>query len=277
MHYNHNHDPKTGRFTNSLFVSGSSKTQTKDSGYYRKKLPKPVRERLKEAMRNGDRIIVGDAPGIDRQVQDYLKKKHYKNVEVYGPGKEVRYAASDKWKTNPVDAPEFEEGSKEWLAKKDVAMTDAATKGLAIVLDEGSTATKNNVVRLKNQGKDVEVYRLNKDRDDTWDHYPNPLEYDKATSELMKERVTRREQIYQEWKDANRHKYNLDGKLRGPNDEQIVKYHNDYDEFLKNNKEYQRLQKEIAEYESYDVGSNSDKKAEYIKRQNEIYKKRKKK
>lgn len=162
MHYNHNHDPKTGRFTNSLFVSGSSKTQTKDSGYYRKKLPKQVRERLKESMRNGDRIIVGDAPGVDRQVQDYLKKKRYDNVEVYGPGKQVRYSADSKWKTNPIDAPEFQEGSKEWLAKKDKAMTDASTKGLAIVLDEGSKATRNNVERLRQQGKPVEVFQLSK-------------------------------------------------------------------------------------------------------------------
>lgn len=35
MHYNHNHDPKTGRFTNSLFVSGSSKTQDKEAESYR--------------------------------------------------------------------------------------------------------------------------------------------------------------------------------------------------------------------------------------------------
>lgn len=40
MHYNPNHDPKTGRFSSStLFVSGSSKTQAKDSGYYRKNSP----------------------------------------------------------------------------------------------------------------------------------------------------------------------------------------------------------------------------------------------
>ena len=132
MHYNQNHDPRTGRFTNSLFVSGSSKTQDKNSEYYRRKLPKEIRQKLKESMKAGDRIIVGDAPGIDRQVQDYLNKKKYRNVEIYGPGKEVRYAANKNWKTNPIDAPEFAEGSREWLAKKDKAMSDAATKGLGV-------------------------------------------------------------------------------------------------------------------------------------------------
>lgn len=145
-----------------LFVSGSSKTQDKESGYYRRKLPRGVRKELNKSMKNQDKIIVGDAPGVDRQVQDYLNKKKYNNVEVYGPGKKVRYTANSKWKTNPIDAPEFEVGSSEWLAKKDIAMTNAATKGLAIILDEGAKATRNNVKRLVEQNKDAQVYELSK-------------------------------------------------------------------------------------------------------------------
>ena len=153
-----------------LFVSGSSKTQFKDSGYYRRKLPAEIRKELKRSIKNKDKIVVGDAPGIDRQVQDYLKRKHYDNVEIYGPGKQVRYSANKKWKTNPIDAPEYEEGSKEWLAKKDIAMTNVATKGLAVVLDEGSKATRKNVERLIEQNKDVKVYQLdsNGKRHDKW-------------------------------------------------------------------------------------------------------------
>ena len=143
-----------------LFVSGSSKTQDKSSPYYQRKLPKFVRKQLKNSMRQRDTIIVGDAPGIDRQVQDYLNKKHYRDVEIYGPGTKVRYNANSKWKTNPINAPEYPEGSSEWLAKKDKAMTDRATKGLAVILDEGSKATRNNIQRLKDQSKPSEVYTL---------------------------------------------------------------------------------------------------------------------
>lgn len=146
----------------SLFVSGSSKTQDPSSGYGRKKLPKEIRKVLKASLRNGDQIIVGDAPGIDRQTQDYLNRKHYQNVVVYGPGSKVRYSANKKWKTHAIDAPEFEKGSSEWLAKKDIAMTKAATKGLAVVLDEGAKATRNNIDRLKSQNKSVQVYELSK-------------------------------------------------------------------------------------------------------------------
>ena len=152
-----------------VFVSGSSKTQDEASGYYRKELPKDIQKQLDDHMRKGNRIIVGDAPGIDRQVQDYLNSKKYKNVEVYGPGKQVRYSANPKWKTNPIDDPDHEPGSKEWLAKKDIAMTEAADEGLAIVLDEGAKATRKNVQRLSDSGKDVKVFSLNQDGSDSWE------------------------------------------------------------------------------------------------------------
>lgn len=143
-----------------LFISGSSKTQDKSSPYYQRKLPKPVRQIIKQSMRNKETIIVGDAPGIDRQAQDYLKKKHYKNVEVYGPGYQVRYSANAKWKTHPINDPDHPPMSPEWLEKKDRAMTDRATKGLAVILNEGSKATRNNIQRMKDQGKFSTVYEL---------------------------------------------------------------------------------------------------------------------
>lgn len=153
-----------------VFVSGSSKTQSKDSGYYRKKLPRPVRKELKGAMKSGSTVLVGDAPGVDRQVQDYLHRKKYKNVEVYSPGTKARYLADNDWTNRAVNDTEHEPGSKEWLAKKDVAMTNRATKGLAVTLDEGAKATRNNVKRLQSQGKESSVYELSKSgkRKDRW-------------------------------------------------------------------------------------------------------------
>ena len=144
-----------------LFISGTSKSQDKNSEFYRKELPKPVKKEIKKSIKNKDRIIVGDAPGIDRQVQDFLNKYGYMNVEVFGPGKEVRYQANKKWKSNPIDAPEYEVGSKEWLAKKDKVMSDEATKALAITITSGSSATRKNIDRLIEQNKDVKVYELN--------------------------------------------------------------------------------------------------------------------
>lgn len=146
-----------------VFVSGSSKTEDPSSEWHLKRLPKETRSYLDKSMRNGEKIIVGDAPGIDRQVQNYLNDKGYSNVEVYGPGKQVRYTANKKWKTNPIDDPDHEEYSKEWLAKKDIAMTEAATKGLAIPIEGGASATRKNVERMVEQGKDVTVQELRHD------------------------------------------------------------------------------------------------------------------
>lgn len=151
-----------GKFVGkTTFVSGSSKTQTKESPYYRKKLPKQVRSQIDERMKRGDRIIVGEAPGVDRQVQDYLKRKGYKNVEVYTSAKDPRYLANKKWKVQNVDASKYDEGSKEWLAEKDKAMTKAADEGIAVVLDQGGAkATRANIDRLVDKNKDVNVYEL---------------------------------------------------------------------------------------------------------------------
>ena len=169
-----------------IFVSGSSKTQNKESGYYRRKLPSEVRRDIKQGIKAGSTFLVGDAPGIDRQVQDYLKQKNYKNVEVYGPGKNVRYQADKTWKSKPIDAPQYEKGSKEWLREKDIAMTKDSTKGLAVILDDGANATRNNVKRLKQQGKGVKVYALsnNKKQDDNW-VYSDDVIKDRVKERLM--------------------------------------------------------------------------------------------
>ena len=154
----------------SVFVSGSSKTETKDSPYYRKKLPKEIRKVLDKYMDEKVNFVVGDAPGIDRQVQNYLNSKHYENVDIYGPGTEVRYNANSKWRTHPIDAPEYEPYSKEWLAKKDIEMERASTEGFAVILDEGSSATRKNIDRLVENNKDVKVYQLNADGSDDWNY-----------------------------------------------------------------------------------------------------------
>ena len=146
-----------------VFISGSSKTQFEDSGYYRKNLSDKVRQQIDNEISKHSHIIVGDAPGIDRQVQDYLKKSNYDNVEIFGPGnKDVRYKADKKWKSTTVDNPDAEPNSKEWLASKDRVMDGIADRGIAVVLDEGAKATRNNVSRLMAANKDVYVYELSK-------------------------------------------------------------------------------------------------------------------
>lgn len=163
--------PKTRNPKGTVFISGSSKTQFSDNPYYRKELPQSIQEQILKYMKQGKTILVGDAPGIDRQVQDFLNKNSYKDVEVYSPGTEVRYTANPEWKTNLVDVPGTEKGSGEWLRGKDEAMTERADEGLAIVIDNGAAATRNNVTRLESQNKKCNVFQLNSDGTEDWVQY----------------------------------------------------------------------------------------------------------
>ena len=175
IHFNPYHD-KLGRFDKAptLFISGSSKTQTEGGPYYRKQLPKEVRKEINSAMKSGKTIIVGDAPGIDRQVQDYLNSKAYQNVEIYGPGKSVRYSANSKWKTNPIDSGKYKPDTDEWRAEKDIIMSMTADEALAIVLENGGAgATRDNIRRMIDQNKDVKVYELSTAGDRWSDEYKN--------------------------------------------------------------------------------------------------------
>ncbi|MBO7452588.1 MAG: hypothetical protein J6U54_19845 [Clostridiales bacterium] len=156
------------RKSSRVFVSGSSKTQDPESKYYRQ-LPETVKSALKDYVNQKASILIGDAPGIDRQVQDYLKELGYQKVTVFGPGKQVRYQADSNWKSKTYDS-NYEPYSPEWLAKKDKAMSRSATEGLAVTLDEGSKATKNNIARLLAKGKPVKEYQLSKkgSKHDRW-------------------------------------------------------------------------------------------------------------
>ena len=146
---------------NSVFISGSSKTQDETSEFYRKELPEGIRKKVDSYVSSKKNILVGDAPGIDRQIQDYLNDKKYKRVRVYSPGKKARYIANPKWKNVTVDVPGAEEGSKDWLAGKDKAMRRDSSEGLAVVIPNGASATRRNIYDFIEKNKDISVFELN--------------------------------------------------------------------------------------------------------------------
>jgi hypothetical protein len=186
-----------------LFVSGSSKTQDRSSLYYREKLPDSVAKQLDDAIKSNKRIIVGDAPGVDRQVQDYLNSKKYKKVEVYGPGKQIRYSANHEWKTRAIDDPDHEVGSKEWLAKKDEVMSKMATEGLAVVLDEqGAKATRNNIDRLIKNNKDVSVYMLSKNGN-SYDREFSIEAFNSSMKRMESDIAKKAAPLFEEWRKQN--------------------------------------------------------------------------
>ena len=166
------------RYGNSVFISGTTKT-SEDGSYKRDKLPTKITDKIDEYIGSGRKILVGDAPGIDSQIQDYLSNKNYKNVEVFVSGDEVRKLAGGKlgWTVNNIDGENFEKYSKEWRAVKDKAMNSVASEGLAVVIKDGSGATRKNIDRFIKAGKTVAVYQL--DNEDFVDPILNQKEYEK--------------------------------------------------------------------------------------------------
>ena len=180
--YEGHHTPlgrKRDRARGNVFISGTSKLQDKSSTYYRKSLPEPLKKEIDGYMANRKKIIIGDAPGLDTAVQNYLSEKGYKKVVVYGTEKTRENAGwrmyngtQRKWKEKVVSGKGYEEGSPEWHAEKDKAMQEDAYEGLAVVLEKGGAkATRKNVEALVKANKKVKIYELRgleKEKLDRW-------------------------------------------------------------------------------------------------------------
>lgn len=142
-----------------VFISGTSKIKLKDSEYYRKSLPKEITSKIDSYMKDNNHILIGDAPGIDTEVQKYLAKKGYRNVTVYTISKDKPRSYWDDghlgWGIKNVEGTE--------QVDKDKAMSKDAHTGFAVILEDGAKATRNNIKRMDDMGKDVDVFQLNRD------------------------------------------------------------------------------------------------------------------
>jgi Domain of unknown function (DUF4326) len=112
-----------------VFVSGSRSLKT---------LPAAARDRLDEHITKGAHMLVGDAPGIDTLVQQYLATRDYRNVTVCHIGAAPR--------NNLGFEPHRVDGNRQ--TDKDRYMAEQADRGLAI-WDGKSPGTKTNIARLE--------------------------------------------------------------------------------------------------------------------------------
>ena len=220
-----------------VFISGKVK--------YDQPIDDNIKAQVDAIMKAGANIVIGDAPGADKRVQDYLAEKGYTKVKVYTTDDDARNNVGN-WKTelssrhakamkemrniekeayekaiketgwNPKDYGRYWEESVDNLRKKvgkekaekiastfseintnhrfdewdqrqseywddvvkenkniakarrqkDIAMTNVATKGLAISPsdDRRGSATSRNVKRLRKHEVPVMVYNYDKQR-----------------------------------------------------------------------------------------------------------------
>jgi len=131
-----------------VFIGGSRSISRLDA---------EVKRYIDRMIENRQHVLVGDANGADKAVQEYLRSKGYDLVEVFCSGDSCRNNRGG-WPTRTVPVPK--NGKRKgfsFYATKDRAMADEATVGL-MLWDCKSFGTAMNVLRLIQRNKKVMVY-----------------------------------------------------------------------------------------------------------------------
>jgi hypothetical protein len=118
-----------------VFISGSMSIS---------KLPEEATVKLDNIIEKEINVLIGDANGVDLQVQKYLQEKNYSNVTIYYNGNKIRNNIGH-WKTKFIDA-KFTMRHL-FYAEKDKAMVKDTDYGL-MIWDGKSKGTLNNIKNM---------------------------------------------------------------------------------------------------------------------------------
>ena len=129
-----------------VFIGGSRRLS---------KLNKDVKRRLDNIIEKGFTVVVGDANGVDKAVQQYLASKHHEKVVVFCMAGQCRNNLG-KWPTRDITAAPSARGFA-YFSTKDRVMVEEADYGL-MLWDGKSRGTLTNIVDLVRQGRPVVVY-----------------------------------------------------------------------------------------------------------------------
>ncbi|AWF81404.1 hypothetical protein BTJ40_11565 [Microbulbifer sp. A4B17] len=132
-----------------VFISGSITI---------KKIDLAAQERINRIVESGFLIILGDASGADRAVQNYIEHVNYRNVVVYCSGKKARNNCGS-WDIHCISTS-HRAGSREFYQAKDREMANDCDYGF-MIWDGSSTGTLSNVIELTKRGKYSLVYANN--------------------------------------------------------------------------------------------------------------------
>jgi hypothetical protein len=119
------------------------------------RLSETIRSKLDELLNRGLMMVVGDANGADRALQQYLADRGYERVVVYAVTGKLRNNVGN-WAVRLVDAPRGARGF-DLYSIKDTKMANDASYGF-MLWDGKSRGTIQNVHNLLAQGKPVAVH-----------------------------------------------------------------------------------------------------------------------
>ena len=120
-----------------------------------KTLNKSVKERLSNILENNFTIFVGDANGIDKQIQQFCFDKNYKSVKVFASNGKARNNIGN-WEVENVTVPPKLKGF-DFYAAKDLEMARVADYGF-MIWNGKSKGTLNNIFNLVKFNKKSLVY-----------------------------------------------------------------------------------------------------------------------
>jgi len=121
------------------------------------RLGAPIRERFDRIIEKGLLVLVGDANGADKAIQQYLHNRSYRNVKVFCSGSYCRNNVG-RWQLCEISVNAGERGV-DFYSAKDRVMAREATVGF-MVWDGKSAGTLLNVFRLLNQQKKAIIYNV---------------------------------------------------------------------------------------------------------------------
>lgn len=135
-----------------IFISGSMKIKNLDPN---------VLNRIDNIISLNYIVIVGDADGVDRSIQEYLHTKNYNNVLVYCTGQQPRNNIG-RWPVKNIETT-AQPGTRAFFTVKDIEMANDCNYGM-MIWDTKSTGTLSNVLELLKQKKNSLVF-INKSKE----------------------------------------------------------------------------------------------------------------
>jgi len=114
-----------------------------------------IRERIKNMIHQNFRIVVGDANGADKALQDFLANARYSNVVVFCSGEICRNNIGE-WDDRHVFVDSKLRG-RDFYTQKDKAMAAESDYGF-VIWDGKSAGSINNVFELLKHEKQIVVY-----------------------------------------------------------------------------------------------------------------------
>lgn len=114
-----------------------------------------VKERLSNIINQNFTVLVGDANGIDKQIQNFCHSLNYSNVKVFASNGKARNNIG-KWDIEKVEVGSNIRGF-DFYAAKDLALAKKADYGF-MIWNGKSKGTLNNIYNLVKLNKRVLVY-----------------------------------------------------------------------------------------------------------------------